>query len=361
MQDIDKIKSRFIGGKASDAELKLLEEWLRQHPEERKDLFYDKDILDAYAFALDSKKYSAEQELKRLHTRISREKLPKTVALPGYLQVAKIAVKRMQNPSLFEAMPSVSNLRKVKIAALLILAFVSGLLVRSLLNGTDSLLQKQGSLSETRTVTVPKGQVSQIFLADGSRIWINSESTVRLPSVFTGDKRTVSLQGEAFFEIAKDPEHPFQVVVEGQTIEVLGTSFNVRAYPASKEVQTTLSEGKIKLITSKGFIMLSPGQQAELDKTTGDLVLNEVKTSGFEAWKEGRYEFVNENLIEVLKMAERWYDVDLIYQEDEFKSMNFSGVIRRNKPVEHFLTLLGHSIPIRYEIVAQDKITLNIR
>ncbi len=336
MQDIDNIKSRFIGGKASGAELKLLEEWLRQHPEERKDLFYDKDILDSYAFALNAKKYSAGQEFKRLHSRLNQGVPSKTGVLPDYRQVAKIA-------------------------ALLILAFVSGLLAQSLLIGPDSFLRKQRSLSETRTISVPKGQVSQIFLADGSRIWINSESTVQIPSVFSGDKRTVGLQGEAFFEIAEDPEHPFQVVVEGQTIEVVGTSFNVRAYPAGREVQTTLSEGKIKLITSKGFIMLSPGQQAELDKTTGDLVLNEVKTSGFAAWKEGRYEFVNENLIEVLKMVERWYDVELIYQEDEFKSMNFSGVIRRNKPVEHFLTLLGHSIPIRYEIVAQDKIKLDLR
>lgn len=333
MKDIDKIKRRFIEGKASDSELKILEEWLYQHPEGKKDIFYDKDILDAYAFALDAKKYSMGQELKRLYARLNGSKSFGTFVLPVYL----------------------------RIVAVFILAFILGLLAQSLFFTTESFLRKQESLVESRTISVPKGQVNQIFLADGSRIWINSESAIIVPSVFTGDKRTVSLSGEAFFEIAKDPEHPFQVVVEGQTIEVLGTSFNVRAYNTSREVQTTLSEGKIKLITPKGFMMLSPGEQAELDKVTGEVVLNKVKASTFEAWKEGRYEFINENLIEVFNMVERWYDVELIYQENEFKSMNFSGVIRRNKPVEHFLTLLGHSIPIRYEIVAQDKIRLEIR
>jgi transmembrane sensor len=333
MQDIDKIKSRFIAGKASYADLKILEEWLHEHPDEKKDLFYDKDILDAYAFAVDSKKYSSGNELKRLQTKLNHPKPLQTTVLPVYL----------------------------KAAAVFVLAFVLGLLAKSFLIGPESFLRKQESLVETRTISVPKGQVSQIFLSDGSRIWINSESTIRIPSVFTGDKRTVSLSGEAFFEVAKDPEHPFQVVLEEQTIEVLGTSFNVRAYENSREIQTTLAEGKIKLITPKGFMMLAPGEQAELDKVTGDIILNKVKASNFDAWKDGRYEFFNENLIEVFQMVERWYDVELIYHADEFKSMNFSGVIRRNKPMDHFLTLLGHSIPIRYEFVAQDKIKLDIR
>jgi ferric-dicitrate binding protein FerR (iron transport regulator) len=160
----------------------------------------------------------------------------------------------------------------------------------------------------------------------------------------------VRLSGEAFFEVAKDPEHPFLVNVDGQTIEVTGTSFNVRAYDNSRKVQTTLKTGRIKLITSKGYIELSPGQQAELDKTTGRLALNEVNASHFDSWKDGRYEFVNENLIEVFHMVERWYDVQLIYDEADFKAMNFSGVIKRDKPVQHFLALLGYSIPIRYEV-----------
>jgi ferric-dicitrate binding protein FerR (iron transport regulator) len=160
----------------------------------------------------------------------------------------------------------------------------------------------------------------------------------------------VKLTGEAFFEVAKDAKHPFKVKVEGQTVEVLGTSFNVRAYPNSSVIQTTLKTGRINLQTQNERLTLSPGEQTDLDKRTGELLLKKVNPSNFDSWKEGRYEFVNEDLIEVFKVVERLYDVELNYNEEDFKLMNFSGVIKRNNSIQHFLTLLGYSIPINYEI-----------
>ncbi len=331
MEEIEKIRSKFIGGKASVDELKLLDEWLARHPEERKALFYDKDILDAYTFISDSKNYSPEQEFMRFRSRLKHARPSESVRLPSFL----------------------------RIAAVIVLAFILGGVVHSLFFGAH--FQQHPMPDESRVISVPKGQVSQLFLADGTRIWINSESTVQAPSVFKGENRTVKLSGEAYFEVAEDPDHPFHVEVDGQLIEVLGTSFNVRAYPDSREVQTTLSKGSVKLQTSKGYMMLEPGQQAELDRLTGEITLNKVNTANYEAWKEGRYEFVNENLIEVFHMVERWYDVELIYDESEFRNMNFSGVIRRNKPAEHFMILLGHSIPITYEMIGQDKIKIRSR
>jgi ferric-dicitrate binding protein FerR (iron transport regulator) len=317
MENIHEIKSRYIQGTATEDELKLLLEWARKSPENKKELFNEKDIWDAYAFVRNSRGYSVARELKHFNNRIGpAQKIP--FRIPNYL----------------------------KIAAVFMLAFAFSWLVQSqLMNRKTSV-----PIAEIKTVFVPKGQINQFFLADGTRIWVNSGSTIEIPSVFTGNERTVKLSGEAFFEVEKDTEHPFKVVVEGQTIEVLGTSFNVRAYANSNKIQTTLKTGEIKLSTNKGFTTLLPGEQTELDKITGQLVLNKVKPDNFDSWKEGRYEFVNENLVEVFKVVERWYDVELIYHEADFETMNYSGVIKRNNSVQHFLTLLGHSIPIRYEI-----------
>lgn len=330
MEDIEKIRLKFTEGKASGEELRVLEQWLAGHPEEKKALFYDKDIVDTYAFVSNSKNFSPGQELARFNSRLKNTR-PKSVRIIPFM----------------------------RIAAAVVLAFLLGGVVHSLFSRAP--FEEQPEQADSRVISVPNGQLSQLFLADGTRIWINSGSTLWAPPVFNGGFRTVKLSGEAFFEVAKDAAHPFRVEVEGQTIEVHGTSFNVRAYPDAPEVQTTLKEGSVKLHTPKGFMMLEPGQQAELDLATGDMTLVQVNPSNYDAWKEGRYEFRNENLVEVLKMVERWYDVELVYNEDEFKSMKFSGVIRRNKPVDHFLTMLGLSIPIRYEIIAQDKIKLNVR
>lgn len=324
VKQIQTIKSKYIQGTATEDELKVLLEWAKKSPENKKELFYEKDIGEAYAFVKNSKGYSVARELKRLNNRTGpTQKIP--FRIPNYL----------------------------KIAAVFLLAFAFSWLVQS------QLMNEKISepIAEIKTVFVPKGQINQFFLADGTRIWVNSGSTIEIPSVFTGNERMVKLSGEAFFEVEKDTERPFKVVVEGQTIEVLGTSFNVRAYANSTKIQTTLKTGKIKLSTAKGFTTLSPGKQTELDKTTGQLVLNKVKSDNFDSWKEGRYEFVNEDLVEVFKVVERWYDVELTYHEADFKMMNYSGVIKRNNSIQHFLNLLGHSIPIRYEI-NMDKIKI---
>lgn len=317
MGNIEEIKLKYIRKESSQEEDQVLFQWLKDHPEERKEFYQKKDIWDSYDLVKDSKNYSPEIESRKLHKRIRKAKQTKLVVLPY-----------------------------IKVAAVFVFAFVSSWLIQSQYLNQEQLAHEV----EMREVFVPKGQINQIFLADGSRIWLNSESSIEIPSIFTDDERVVKLRGEAFFEVAKDAKHPFKVKVEGQTIEVLGTSFNVRAYPNSSVIQTTLNTGKITLQTKKGKLAISPGEQTELDKATGDLTLKKVNPSNFDSWKEGRYEFVDEDLIEVFKVVERWYDVELIYSKEDFELMNFSGVIKRNNSIQHFLTLLGYSIPINYEI-----------
>jgi ferric-dicitrate binding protein FerR (iron transport regulator) len=194
-------------------------------------------------------------------------------------------------------------------------------------------------------------------LADGTRIWINSETRLTLPSVFAPNERVVKLNGEAFFEVAKDKNRPFKVEVKGQQIKVFGTSFNVRAYENSNKIETTLETGSIQLKVGNQTTMLKPGEQSLFNKTEKQLIVSKVEASTFSSWKDGRFEFQNEDLVEVFKVVERWYDVDINYDENTFRGMHFSGVIKRNKDVNHFLEILNLSVPIRYEINS-DKIKI---
>ena len=325
MANIEEIKSKYIRKETSSEEDQILFKWLQDHPDEQKEFYQEKDIWDSYALVKNSMNYSPEIERRKLRKRIRKAKQAKLAVLP-YL----------------------------KVAAIFVLSFMFSWFIQSQYFNTEQLVHEV----EMREVFVPKGQINQIFLADGSRIWLNSESTIEIPSVFTGDERLVRLSGEAFFEVAEDAKHPFKVKVEGQTIEVMGTSFNVRAYHNSSVVQTTLKTGRIELQTQNERLTLSPGEQTALDKLTGDLSVKKVNPSNFDSWKEGRYEFINEDLIEVFHLVERWYDVELIYNKEDFKSMNFSGVIKRNNSIQHFLTLLGHTIAINYEI-DMEKVKIN--
>lgn len=313
MGDIEQIKNRYMQDEADEAELQQLLEWVRQSPENRNELFNEKDIWDASALLKNSRNYKMEEELSRFNKSIGSKK---KILLPNW----------------------------VKVAAMLVIALGVGWLIRGQVGNKNGVTQ----IAELKEVFVPKGQMSQVFLADGTRIWLNSDSKISVPSVFTGNEREVVLDGEAFFEVAKDKDHPFIVKTVGQKIEVLGTSFNVRAYKGNN-IQTTLNEGKIKLITANEEVILDPNDQSLFDLTTGRLNIRKVNTNFYDSWKEGRYEFMNENLVEVFKLVERWYDVEISYKASEFNNMYFSGVIRRNKPVSHFLQLLDLTVPVVFE------------
>lgn len=325
MSDIDSIIGQYIQGKSTEEENHLLVEWLRDSPENRKRLFSEKDIWDTYGYHADLNSYPTDLELELLKLRLKTETFASRTLLGRIFQIA----------------------------AILLIAFGLGWATRYI-----SFSKAQPVLEATdQEIVVPKGQVNQVFLADGTRIWINSQSKVIIPSFFASNERVIKLTGEAYFEVARDATRPFKVEVKGQRLEVLGTTFNIRAYPNHKLIQTTLSEGKIQLFTQNQQAILNPGEQSSYDLETQKLTITLVNPSNFNSWKDGRFEFQNEDLVEVFKVVERWYDVEIRYNEKDFKGMHFSGVIKRNKDVNHFLNLLNHTIPIHYQNNF-DKITI---
>lgn len=324
MSEIETIIQKYLQGKTSEEENQQLHQWMLQSPENKKRLFAEKDIWDTFNFHSNLKKYEITPELELLKKRIAPKQ--ETISLKKILQIA----------------------------AILLVTFGLGWGSR-FISFTGEQQTAQVTMQE---IFVPKGQVNQVFLADGTRIWINSETKLTTPSVFGTSERVVKLSGEAFFEVAKDAKRPFRVEVNGQQIEVLGTSFNVRAYENSNEIETTLETGQIRLHIGSQTTLLIPGEQSLFNKSEKRLIISKVNPETFSSWKDGRYEFQNEDLLEVFKVVERWYDVEITADETYFNGMHFSGVIKRNKDARHFLELLNLTVPIRYEMKT-DKIRIS--
>jgi len=191
-------------------------------------------------------------------------------------------------------------------------------------NGTQVVLNN-GELSYASTagasplynhLTTPKGRQFQLLLPDGTKVWMNAASSLRYPTIFTGGERRVEVEGEVFFEVAPQTHQPFIVNVRNRMqVRVLGTRFNVNAYPDENAIKTTLVEGSLKIISGDS-LLLHPGQQAVLDNNSTKLTrLNEVNMDKVLAWKTGVFNFEDAGLQEVMRQIERWYDIEVVYEQ----------------------------------------------
>ncbi|KIO74504.1 hypothetical protein TH53_26050 [Pedobacter lusitanus] len=196
--------------------------------------------------------------------------------------------------------------------------------------------------TETNVISTPKGGQYQINLPDGTKVWLNAASSLRFPVVFTGAERKVSLTGEAYFEVAKAyPAKPFKVAAALQTVEVLGTHFNISSYSDEPAVKTTLLEGSVKVTvktTSNPDVLLKPGQQSSL--VGNQLHVNLANTEEAVAWKNGMFRFKDADLLTVMRSVARWYDVEVSY-EGSLPARQFSGEIHRNINLSEVLDILS--------------------
>jgi len=202
------------------------------------------------------------------------------------------------------------------------------------------------------TLTTPRGGTYQLTLADGSKIWLNAATSIRYHSSFNGDKfRTVALlYGEAYYEVKHDPKQPFRVVIGGQTITDIGTHFDVSAYGDEPVVRTTLLEGGVQIALGKGFKNLVPGQQSFIVKGSQDIRVGDADTEQTVAWKNGYFEFNNENLESILREVSRWYNVDIRYDDNGLKSQLFSGTVSRFKNVSQVLKKLELTGAVHFQV-----------
>lgn len=203
---------------------------------------------------------------------------------------------------------------------------------------------------EMHTLRVPRGGEYKLILADGTQVWMNSGSVLHYPVRFEGKKRRVRMEGEAYFEVAKNPAFPFIVESGGVEVQVTGTEFNVKAYPEEQATVTTLVNGGVNLTTGTQHITLTPGLQASLNRNTDEMQVNRVNTALYTSWKDGLFEFVNMPLEEICSQLGRWYDVDFIFADPEIQHLAFTGAAKREKSIEFILNIISNTNAIRVEI-----------
>lgn len=201
---------------------------------------------------------------------------------------------------------------------------------------------------------VPRGGEYKLVLADGTKVWLNSDSQLEYPVSFSGKTREVKLKGEAYFEVAHNAEKPFKTNVNGAIVKVLGTSFNVSAYEEDNKFVTTLVTGKVKIdVDGNGknkTAILEPGQQLIYDESIRSLDVRKVNTNEYTAWKEGRLYIKEMTLEAIMVKLERWYDFTTFYQNEEVKDYRFEGVVDKYMGIKEVLDILSETTKVGFRI-----------
>lgn len=210
--------------------------------------------------------------------------------------------------------------------------------VQSSFNEKNNLLNTPSLL----TLSTPKGGTYQVTLPDGTKVWLNAATTLKYPFRFNARERKVEIEGEGYFSVAKDVDRPFIVVSAGQEIKVLGTEFNVTAYPEEHRLTTTLVEGAIQLFNrhSTEISMLKPGEQGTVRGASTEV--RSVDISQYVAWKEGIFSFNETELRTVMNQLSRWYNVEVVYQGD-IQSAYYYGAMSMHEQLADVLELLKES------------------
>ena len=182
------------------------------------------------------------------------------------------------------------------------------------------------------TLIIPRGGEFFLQLSDGTKVWLNSETTLRYPVQFIGEERKVELTGEAFFEVARNEKVPFLVESGDQTVKVLGTEFNISSYKENSLISTTLVKGSVEVFIKNKpdkKQTLVPNEQITISKIDGQISKQKVNPYQYIAWKDGRFVFDDQNLCEIMKTLSKWYNVDVVFAREELKNFRFTGNLER--------------------------------
>lgn len=269
-------------------------DWLVANPEKRQDLEAARALVLSLVFK--EEEISEEEimaEWYKLQTRTDRE---------DALSEERMLLVERSGRSGFE--------KFLRVAAVVLLAVASGFILNKLFFKT--VVERVQMVEQSTS----KGQKLSVVLPDGTSIMLNSQSTIQYPSVFRDSTREIALEGEAFFDVVHDPARPFKVRTSGITTTVLGTSFNVRAYPDDEDIEVSLVEGKVwvggLLDSTTSDVILNPSEMITINKQTNRHWVHSFKPIEVAGWKDGILYFNKVSFPEAIARLERWYGVDII-------------------------------------------------
>jgi ferric-dicitrate binding protein FerR (iron transport regulator) len=217
----------------------------------------------------------------------------------------------------------------------------AGAQIRHLADGRLSYHNEEhykGNAMAYNTLATPRGGQYQVVLPDGSQVWLNAASSLQYPTAFTGAERKVTITGEAYFKVSQDAKHPFVVQYNQAAVVVLGTEFNIMAYPEEPALQTTLVNGSIRLQQQNRQQLLLPGQM--LVQQNGEWTMQQADLEQVTAWKNGYFQFYRAGLPEIMRQLGRWYDIDIELLNQPAKAFEFVGKINRDAPFSLVLKML---------------------
>ena len=377
--EIARIIQKSLKGKLSESEERQLSGW-RKVSDENERAFQRMISEDFYTIGMEKlemydsrvaygrflqKKYQQRRKRRFLinMARVAAVALPFVIALVLYVGLNR-EEEQMVRPSL------ASNILPGTSKAVLTLA--NGQMIPLGKEATDSTIITDGtqisasgsgvtyaSGVESESVVynkleIPRGGEFCLTLSDGTRVWLNSETSIQYPVAFGAKERRVFVQGEAYFEVAKDANKPFTVQFMSSSVTVLGTSFNIRAYPEEKRSQTTLAEGSVRIYSPGSLMLLKPGEQAEVSALSGEMVKQEVEVKNFTSWKDGRFVFEQQQLEYIMRTLERWYDIRVIFKDEGAKRISLSGNMKRYGDFSQVMKMLQMTGDVRFELHGND-------
>ena len=313
--NIESAIKRFVTGQASPEDKKLIYDWIQENPDKKGLLFSKKDIWESSRLGTKEIQKIENAEWLDLQSKINSSEAS-----------------------------SFNFYKNFKIAAIVILSVGIGWFSRFFYS--DHEFPNEVALQK---VSATKGQIKEVFLADGTHVWLNSDSEILFPGRFSKNNRTVKLEGEAFFEVTANEEKPFLIKTKNHTVKVVGTRFNICEYPESNIIETTLEKGKVKILSGNIIKDLFPGEQLSFNTETSEVRISKVDLEIYTTWKDGRYVFNDEPIDKIFTIIERWWDVKIDYPE-KMKSERITGVLRKYKPVEQHLQVIKQLTAIDYQI-----------
>ena len=278
-----------------------------------------------------------------------------------------LAVENLSHVSQYSSWETVSKqIRTKTIQMVLAISKYAAIIVFALLLGgvITNQYNKQNEITGFAEVVVPLGQMSEITLYDGTKVWLNSGTTLRYSNNFGKGERNILLDGEALFQVTKN-KIPFKVKLKTTEVEVLGTTFNIVSYNTDNFSQITLVEGKVNVNNHSGSLIteLKPSEQIHIDDNSRKATISNVKTTFYTSWTDGKIVFDDEKLSEITQRLERWYNVDIKFEDTSVGDLHFSGTILKNKPFNQIVTAFELLLPVKIKYTSipngKDKIVIS--